>query len=185
MPAKQAIQIAMKSQRGRIFHPYARSATLRNLSERANSRNANTTLKDVIQSPDFGALLSHCGNIAKSEKGSASAMAKPNIPKVGAKRLCPAASTSSVPIIGPVQENETMTNVKAMSRILRNPPVERALLSSAVDHESGNVISKRPKNESAKTTNSRKKKIFTIALVLNSLRADAPKMIVINKPKPT
>ena len=84
-----------------------------------------------------------------------------------------------------VQENETMTNVKAMSRILRNPPVERALLSSAVDHESGNVISKSPKNESAKTTNSRKKKIFTIAFVLNSLRADAPKMIVINKPKPT
>ena len=78
-----------------------------------------------------------------------------------------------------------MTSVKAMSKILKNPPVERALLSSAVDHESGSVISKSPKNDRAKTTSKRKKKIFTIALVLRSLSADAPKRSVTNKPKPT
>ena len=142
-------------------------------------------MKDVIQSPDFGACLSHCGNIAKSENGKANAIAKPNMPIAGANKDLPAASTSSVPIIGPVQEKETMTNVKAISKMLRNPPVERALLSKAVDQESGSVISNSPKNERANTTNRRKKKIFTIALVLRSLRADAPNRIVTKRPNPT
>ena len=175
----------MNNHRGSIPQPYAISATERNLSESASSRKANTTLKLVIQSPDLGACLSHSGNIANSEKGNASAIAKPNIPSVGASRLCPAASTSSVPIIGPVHEKETMTSVKAISKILKNPPVLRALLSSAVDQESGNVISKSPKNDSAKTTSSTKKKMFTTAFVLRSLRADAPKSSVTNRPKPT
>ena len=59
MPRKQTIHIAIKSHLGSIPHPYAMSATLRNFSESANSRNANTTLKLVIQSPDLGACLSH------------------------------------------------------------------------------------------------------------------------------
>ena len=144
----------MNSHRGNIPQPYAISATLRNLRESANSRNAKVTLKLVIQSPDFGALFIHSGNIAKSEKGKAKAIAKPNIPIVGANKDLPAASTSSVPMIGPVQLNDTITKVKAMSNILRNPPVLRALLSKAVDQESGKVISNRPKNERANTTNS-------------------------------
>ena len=185
IPKKQRIQIAIKSQRGRIPQPYARSATERNFSESANSRKANTTLKEVIQSPDFGAVFNHCGNIAKSEKGNANAIAKPNIPIVGAKRLRPAASTNKVPMIGPVQEKETMTSVKAMSNMLKNPPVERALLSKAVDQESGSVISKSPKNDKAKITSKRKKKIFTTALVLRSFNADAPKSSVTSKPNPT
>ena len=185
MPAKHATQIAMNSQRGSIPQPYARSATERNLSESANSRKANTTLKEVIQSPDLGACFIHSGNIANSEKGNASATAKPNIPSVGAKSDLPAASTSKVPMIGPVQEKETMTSVNAMSRILRNPPVFRALLSNAVDQLSGNVISKSPKKDSAKTTSNRKKKMFTIALVLRSLSADAPNSNVTNNPSPT
>ena len=142
-------------------------------------------MKDVIQSPDFGAFFNHCGNIAKRENGIANAMAKPNIPIVGASKLRPAASTSKVPMIGPVQEKETMTSVNAMSNILTKPPVERALLSKAVDQLSGKVISKRPKNDNAKTTSKRKKKIFTIALVLRSFNAEAPKSNVTNKPKPT
>ena len=185
MPRKQTIHIAMKSQRGKIPQPYAMSATERNLSDSASSKKASTTLKLVIQSPDLGACLSHCGNIAKSEKGNARATEKPNIPIAGAKRLCPAASTSNVPIIGPVHEKETMTSVNAMSKILKKPPVLRALLSNAVDHESGSVISKRPKNDKAKTTSKRKKKILTIAFVLISLRADAPKRSVTKSPKPT
>ena len=39
-----------------------------------------------------------------------------------------------------------------MSRILRKPPVLRALLSNAVDQLSGKVISKSPKKESEKIT---------------------------------
>ena len=123
IPKKQTIQIAIKSQRGSIPQPYARSATERNFSESANSRKANTTLKEVIQSPDFGAVFNHCGNIAKSEKGRAKAMAKPNMPMVGANKLRPAASTSKVPMIGPVHEKETMTRVKAMSKILKKLPL--------------------------------------------------------------
>ena len=161
------------------------SATERNLSESASSKNASTTLNDVIQSPDFGALLSQCGNIANSEKGNAKATAKPNMPSVGANSDLPAASTNSVPIIGPVQEKETMTSVKAINKILRNPPVERALLSNAVDQESGSVISNKPKNESANTTSKRKKMIFTTAFVLRSFSAEAPKSNVTNNPKPT
>ena len=111
MPRKQTIHIAIKSHLGSIPHPYAKSATLRNFSESANSRNANTTLKLVIQSPDLGACLSHCGNMANSENGKASAIAKPNIPIAGANKDLPAASTNNVPIIGPVQEKETITNV--------------------------------------------------------------------------
>ena len=129
--------------------------------------------------------MSHCGNIANSEKGKASATAKPNIPIAGANKDLPAASTNSVPIIGPVHENETITNVNAMSKMLRKPPVLRALLSNAVDQLSGKVISNNPKNESAKITKIRKNTIFTIALVLSSFSADAPKMTVTNNPNPT
>ncbi len=185
MPRKQTIHIAIKSHLGNMPHPYAMSATERNLSESANSRKARTTLKEVIQSPDLGACLSHCGNIAKSENGRANAIEKPNMPIAGAKRLRPAASTNSVPIIGPVQEKETITSVNAISRILRKPPVLLALLSNAVDQLSGSVISKSPKNERAKITKIRKKMIFTTALVLISLSADAPKSIVTNNPNPT
>ena len=185
IPAKHAIQMAMKSQRGNIPHPYARSATLRNLSANASSRKARTTLKEVIQLPERGAFLIHCGNIAKSEKGNAKAIAKPNIPTAGANKLCPAASTNSVPMIGPVQEKETITSVNAMSSMLRNPPVERALLSNAVDHESGRVISKSPKKESAKIIKMRKKMIFTTAFVLRSLSAEAPKIALMSNPSPT
>ena len=69
--------------------------------------------------------------------------------------------------------------------MLRKPPVLRALLSNAVDQLSGKVISNNPKNESAKITKIRKNTIFTIALVLSSFSADAPKMTVTNNPNPT
>ena len=185
MPRKHAIHIAMNSHRGKIPHPYAISATLRNFSDNANSRNASTTLNDVIQSPDLGACLSHCGNKANSENGKAKAIAKPNIPIAGANKLRPAASTSNVPMIGPVQLNETITSVNAISRILRNPPVLRALLSNAVDQLSGKVISNNPKNDSANTTRIRKNTMFTTALVLKSFSADAPNAMVTNNPSPT
>ena len=129
--------------------------------------------------------MSHCGNNANRENGNANAIAKPNIPIAGANRLCPAASTNSVPMIGPVQLNETITNVNAISNILRKPPVLRALLSRAVDQLSGRVISNSPKNDNANTTSIRKKTMFTTALVLRSFNADAPNRTVTSSPKPT
>jgi hypothetical protein len=112
-------------------------------------------------------------------------MAKPSIPIVGARRDLPAASTSKVPMIGPVQENDTITRVKAISRMLRNPDVLRDLLLRAVDQELGRVISKAPKNDAAKSTRMRKKIMLTTALVLRALSADAPKMRVTKSPNPT
>ena len=168
-----------------MCHPYAKSATLRNFNANANSKNANVTLKVFIQPPDLGNFFNTDGNIANSENGNANAMAKPNIPIAGARSDLPAASTSKVPMIGPVQEKDTMTNVNAISKILKKPVVLLDLLLSAVDHELGNVISKAPKNDAANTTKIRKNMIFTTALVLNALSADAPKMRVTSKPNPT
>ena len=169
----------------RICQPYAKSATLRNLSANANSRKARVTLKVFIQPPDLGSFFNTEGNIAKSENGNANAMAKPNIPIAGARIDLPAASTSKVPMIGPVQEKDTITSVKAINRMLRKPVVLLDLLLSAVDHELGKVISNAPKKDAANTTKMRKKMILTTALVLSALRADAPKIRVTNNPNPT
>ena len=168
-----------------MCHPYAKSDTLKNFNANANSKNANVTLNVFIQPPDFGNFFNTDGNIANSEKGNANAIAKPNIPIAGANNDLPAASTSNVPIIGPVQEKDTITNVNAISKILKKPVVLLDLLLSAVDHELGNVISKAPKNDAANTTKIRKKMIFTTAFVLNAFNADAPNTKVTSKPKPT
>ena len=175
----------MNTSRSRICHPYAKSATLRNFSANANSKNAKVTLKVFIHPPDLGSFFNTDGNIANSENGNANAIAKPNIPMAGANSDLPAASTSRVPMIGPVQEKDTTTRVKAINKILRKPVVLLDLLFKAVDQELGKVISNAPKNEAANKTRIRKKMIFTTALVDNALSADAPKISVTNKPKPT
>ena len=87
------------------------------MKARASSRNPSTTLTVFIQPPLLGIDLSIVGKIANSEKGMASARAKPNIPIAGdMKLLVEAASTRSVPMIGPVQEKDTSTSVNAMKK---------------------------------------------------------------------
>ena len=142
-------------------------------------------MKVFIQPPDLGSFFNIDGNMAKSENGSANAIAKPNIPIVGAKRDLPAASTSKVPMIGPVQEKDTITKVNAINRMLKKPVVLPDLLLRAVDHELGRVISNAPKNDAAKSTRMRKKMMLTTALVLRALSADAPKIRVTSNPNPT
>ena len=142
-------------------------------------------MKVFIQPPDLGNFFKTDGNMANNENGNANAIAKPNIPIAGARRDLPAASTSKVPMIGPVQEKETITNVNAIKRMLRKPVVLLDLLLSAVDHELGSVISNAPKNDAANNTRIRKKIMFTTAFVLKAFNADAPKMRVTNKPNPT
>lgn len=73
------------SHRGKIPHPYARSATDKNFSEKANSTNANETFSTFIHPPERGICLSHEGKSEKIVKGIASASANPNIPMVGAR----------------------------------------------------------------------------------------------------
>ncbi|OQB30175.1 MAG: hypothetical protein BWY08_01329 [Bacteroidetes bacterium ADurb.Bin174] len=140
----------------------------------------------MSQPPDFGSDFNHDGNIANKVKGTASATAKPSIPTAGAS-IEPDVdtSTSKVPIMGPVHENETSTSVKAINKILMKPAVESALASSFVDHEAGSVISKAPKNDMAKTTSNAKNNKLNTALVDILLSALAPKMSVINIPSVT
>ena len=167
------IQSDTNTSRSRICQPYAKSATLRNFNANANSRKARVTLNVFIQPPDLGNFFSTDGNMANSENGNANAMAKPNIPIAGARIDLPAASTSKVPMIGPVHENDTITNVNAISRMLRKPVVLLDLLLSAVDHELGKVISNAPKNDAAKTIKIAKKIIFGIQCVANQLKISA------------
>lgn len=114
--------------------------------------------------------------MAKRVKGKAKAMAKPNIPIVGA-RILPDVDTSTnrKPIIGPVQEKETKARVKAIRKMLNKPVVDSALLSTALLHEEGNVISKAPKKLAANTSNIRQKKMLNTAFVDRAFRALAPK----------
>ena len=115
--------------------------------------------------------------------GNANAIAKPSIPIAGAMILpVVETSTSRNPIIGPVHENETRESVNAIRKILNSPVVCSALLSTALLHFEGNVISKAPKNEAAKTRSIRQNNILNMALVDNALSALAPKISVIASP---
>ena len=88
-------------------------------------------------------------------------------------------------MIGPVQEKETSTRVKAMKKILSRPDDVEALALILLVQEEGSVISKAPKKLIEKTTNRRKRKILNIALVDSSFSALAPKIPVTSSPRAT
>ena len=89
----------------------------------------STTLIVVIHEPDFGADFNHEGNIAKIVNGRAKAKAKANIPMAGANQLpVVVVCTSNIPMIGPVQEKDTSTSVKAIRKMESSPLVLLALL---------------------------------------------------------
>ena len=93
------------------------------MNAKANSRNPKTTFTVLSHPPDFGKECSQPGNSAKSINGKAKANEKPNIPTIGAIPPLEAASTRSVPTIGPVQENETIANAKAINKMPIIPPL--------------------------------------------------------------
>ncbi len=162
------------------------SATERNLSEKANSKNPRSTLVVFSQLPERGSFFSRFGKKAKMVNGTASAMENPSMPIVGARMFPPEeTSTSNVPTIGPVQEKDTTTNVSAMSRMPRMPAVSSALLSIFVLHDAGSVSSNPPKKEMAKRMSSRNRNRLKIALVESALSALAPNSNVSTTPKPT
>ena len=139
----------------------------------------------VIHEPDFGACFNHCGNSAKSVNGRARASANPNIPSAGANQLpLVVVSTSKRPIIGAVHENETSTSVNAIKKIESSPLVDEAFVSTAFAQRSGSLISNHPKNDSAKTTSNRKRKILKTALVDIALSVSEPKIAVTSSPNP-
>ena len=141
-----------------MCQPQYKSAILKNLRPKASSKKANTTLTVFSQLPDFS-LDRNFGNMARSVNGVAKPMPKPNMERRGIIRFAPPLvlnPTSAPPKIGPVQENETSTVVKAMKKGAINPPWS-ALASDLLIIQLGSVISNSPKNERAKIRNITKK----------------------------
>ena len=161
-----------------------KSALDKNLKAKANSKNPKETFTVFNQPPDFGIEFNQPGNIANNINGKAIANEKPNIPMIGANPPFEADSTSKVPTIGPVQENETTAKANAIKKIPTIPPLS-AFESIFVAHELGKTISKAPKNDKAKTTNKTKKIKLKVTLVDNSFKASAPKIPVIKEPNNT
>ena len=136
-----------------------------------------------IHEPDFGACFSHVGKRAKRVKGSARAMAKPSMPAAGPSQLPDVpASTNNSPTMGAVQEKDTSAKVNAMRKMDNSPLVDVALLSTLLAHDEGRRSSNHPKNDRAKTTSSRKKKMLNTAFVARLLSVCAPKSAVMSSP---
>jgi hypothetical protein len=113
-------------------------------------------------------------------------MANPSIPIVGARMLpLVPSSTNKKPMMGPVHEKDTSAKVNAIKKMLRRPVVASALLSTALLHFEGKVISNAPKNDAANTTSMRQKRRLNTALVERAFKALAPNIKVMAKPRVT
>ena len=146
----------------------------------------STTFTVFIHPPDFGADFSSEGNRANTVNGMARAMAKPSMPMVGAiMSPCVDTATNRKPMMGPVQEKETRASVNAIRKMESRPVVDSDFWSILFDHDEGNVSSKAPKNEAAKTMSRSAKKMLNTALVDSAFRADAPKSSVTSRPSTT
>ena len=120
-----------------------KSAFDKNFNAKANSINPRTTFTVFIQPPDFGKLCNACGNNANKPKTNAQANPKPakaNVNNVGTLVAPATTPPNKLPRIGPVQENETITKVKAIKKIPINPPASSAL-EDLLAMELGKVIS--------------------------------------------
>ena len=137
------IQITMKSSRFNKNVFETKSAFDKNLRAKANSTKPRKTFTVFIQPPDFGKLAKTCGNNAKSPKTIAQLKpnpAKAKVSNIGTFAEPVTALPSKLPKIGPVQENDTITNVKAMKKIPIIPPASSAF-EDLLAIELGNVIS--------------------------------------------
>ena len=124
------IQIPMNNSHLKIPQPRVKSTIDKNLKAKATSNKPKFTFTFSNQPPDLGKPFNHCGNNANKVNGKAKAIENPNMPMIGLTFRSPiegptsvAACTSNVPIIGPVQENETKASVNAMKKIPANPPL--------------------------------------------------------------
>ena len=137
------IQIAMKSSRFNKNVLDTKSAFDKNFNAKANSTKPRTTFTVFIQPPDFGKLCNACGNNANSPKTIAQLKpnpAKAKVNSIGTFAEPVTALPNKLPKIGPVQENETMTNVKAIKKIPMIPPASSAF-EDLLAIELGKVIS--------------------------------------------
>ena len=176
--------MARKTSRSSQCNCKTKSAFDKNLKAKASSKKPSETLTELSHPPDFGNDFSQFGNKANSINGKAKALEKPSMPITGAMPPFEADSTSNVPTIGPVHEKDTIAKANAMNKIPIMPPLS-ACLSIEFAHELGNIISKAPKNDVAKTNKSTKKATLNHGLVDNAFKASAPKAALIANPKIT
>src|ERR1700743_739276 len=147
-----AIQRPKKVSLFNIPQCVTRSAFERYLRARATSTNPKQRFRVFIQPPERGRDCNQPGKRAKRAKGRPSANPKPAIATVNciAPPFCPRAPTSRVPRMGPVQEKETMARVRAIKNMPPRLPI-LDLESTELEMLLGNVISKSPKKDRAKT----------------------------------
>lgn len=132
----------------------------------------STTFTELSQPPLLGSFLSIEGKKAKIVNGRANATENASIVTIGLQNSPEVDLMSTEPTIGPVQENDTSTSVRAMKKMPAKP-LESALASVLFTIHEGIVISKAPKNEAAKTMNTRKKRMFGSQCVASQLKMSA------------
>ena len=139
---------------------------------RATSMNPMTTFTEFSHPPLFGSFFSTEGKRAKRVNGSAKAIEKASIVTIGVQNSPEVDLMRTEPTIGPVQENDTSTSVRARKKIPPSPLVSAFESLLFTIHE-GMVISNAPKNEAAKTMNTRKKMTLGSQCVASQLKMSA------------
>ena len=145
----------------------------RNLKAKASSKNPKTTLTEFNQPPDFGKEFNQPGKIANKVNGMAKAKENANIPKIGLSNAPPAELIRIEPTMGPVQEKETKTKVKAIKKMPVIPPLSD-FSSILFTKLLGKVNSNIPKKAMAKKINTRKKNTFGTQCVESQLANSGP-----------
>lgn len=138
----------------------------------ATSMNPSTTFTELSHPPLLGSFLSIDGKKAKTVKGSAKATENASMVTIGLQNSPDVDLISTEPTIGPVQEKDTSTRVRAMKKMPARP-FESALLSVLLTIHEGMVISNAPKNDAANTMNTRKKRILGSQCVASQLKMSA------------
>ena len=121
------------------------------------------------QPPLLGRPFSREGNKAKSVNGRAKASENASIVIIGVQNSPCVDLISTDPTMGPVQEKETSTSVRARKNIPPSPPLSE-FLSAELVHLEGRVISNAPRNDAAKTMNMTKNRRFGSQCVASQLK---------------
>lgn len=131
-----------------------------------------TTFTELSHPPLFGSFFSTEGKSAKRVNGRAKATEKASMVMIGVQNSPEVDLMSTEPTIGPVQENETSTRVRARKKM---PPIPfvSAFESVLLTIHEGMVISNAPKNEAAKTMKTRKKMMLGSQCVASQLKISA------------
>ena len=134
--------------------------------------NPRTTFTEFSQPPLLGIFFSTEGKRAKRVNGRAKATEKASMVMIGVQNSPEVDLMSTEPTMGPVQENETSTSVRARKKMPLSPLVS-AFESVLLTIHEGMVISNAPKNEAAKIMKTRKKMMFGSQCVASQLKMSA------------